>query len=433
MSPIRRLFLRLLPAFQRRQDHHVTRLFEEESMPVGDATNRARVEATFERTTETSRPQQWLRWLEGVPSDTAYAIRSLRRSPSFTTAAVLTLAIGIGATTAIYSVVDVVLLRPLPFPDGDRLVRVVENYLSLGIPGPTYPDYLAWRQRTTTLSGMAVATINPQVMVPTPQGTVRLTGGLVSSNYFEVLRAEALIGRTLTSADDNDPNVVVLGIHTWRRFFNKDPKAVGSAIELRSPGLSGRLFTIVGVMTEDMETVGSPIDFYTPVVETGGRPIAAGTMIGRLGDETSIAAAREEAMAIGTGVRPPRPAGRPAPEGRRFDIVPYKDDIVGTLRPALSVLLAAVAVVLLIVCANVANLMLARGMARQREIGVRLALGAGRGDIVRQVLTECLIVALVGGALGALLAAGGVTWFKGLATLETEGIFRIVFSSWCQV
>jgi putative ABC transport system permease protein len=376
-----------------------------------------------------------MRWFTDAGQDARYAVRSLRKSPGFTAVAVFTLALGIGATTAIYSVVDTILLQPLPFTDSGRLVRVVENvpFIDAGRPpvqrGVTYQEFLEWRSRARTLSD-AVAIIGmAQRTARTSHGTTRLWGAATSSQAFTLFGARAFLGRVLGADDDAHPDVVVLTFDTWRRTFASDPHAVGTTVELRAPDGGARLVTVVGVLPVDFEFPTGVTDFYTPIALDPARPSPIVTMIGRLGPGVSLSAAIEEANLLGSAIRPPRTANAPPLNVPRFDVQGLKDRLVQPLKPALSVLLAAVVVVLLIVCANVANLLLARGTARQREIAVRVAVGASRARIVRLVMTESMVLAIAGGALGALVGAAGVTLVKQLATIEAPGIFRLVFGA----
>ena len=382
-----------------------------------------------------------MRWLD-VAQDTRYAIRLLRRAPGFAIVAVLTLGLGIGATTTISSVVDTILLQPLPFADSDRLVRIFENVPSpvAGRPpvqrGPTYQEFPDWRARSTTLAD-AFAVTMAETVVQTSEGRARLWGGMTSANTFAMLGTRATLGRTLDPGDDANPNVVVLSFDAWRRLFHADPGAIGSTLEFRAdfnasyrPELERpRLMTVVGVMPPAFELPTGPMDYYTPFVVNSSRRSPEVTMIGRLRPGVSFSAALEEANGIGSAIRPPRPADAPALTVPRFGVQSVKDRLVQDLRPALRVLLMAVAVVLLIVCANVANLLLARGTARRRELAVRFAVGASRGRIVRQILTECMLLALAGGALGAMLGAAGVTLVKRLTSMDAPGIFRLGFGT----
>src|SRR5262245_14935206 len=225
--------------------------------------------------------------------DVRYAIRTLRRSPGFTAVAVLTLALGIGATTAIYSVVDRILLQPLPFTGGDRLVRVVENVPSpaAGRPpvqrGFAYPEFLAWRSRARTLDD-AFAVAMGETVVRTADGMVRLWGGRTTAHTFTMLGARALLGRTLTPADDADPDVVVLSFDTWRRIFHADPAIAGTALEFRAdfnasftPELERpHRMTVVGVMPAAFELPTGPMDYYAPIALDASKPPSRVTFLG---------------------------------------------------------------------------------------------------------------------------------------------------------
>ncbi|HEY7291903.1 MAG TPA: ABC transporter permease [Vicinamibacterales bacterium] len=373
--------------------------------------------------------------LDALRQDLRYGLRSFRKSPGFTIVAVATLAVGIGAATAIYTVVDAILLQPLPFPDADRLVRVVENvpFIDAARPpaqrGVTYPEFLEWRARTKTLTNPVALIAMAQRSVQTPNGTARVFGVMTSGSTFRLLGVHALLGRTLLPDDDADPNVAVLSYDAWKRLFQGDPHIVGKGFEIRAPGTVARVMTAVGVLEREIENPSGISDFYTPIALDPARPPPFVQMIGRLQRGVSLQTANDEANVIGAAVRPPRPADAPPLAVPRFEVQGLKDRLVQPMRPALRVLLAAVGVVLLIVCANVANLLLARGTARQREMAVRFGLGATRARLVRQILTECLMLAVVGGVLGTLLASLGVMLMARLGTIEAPGLFRLVFGA----
>src|SRR6266542_4242842 len=280
-------------------------------------------------------------WLGDVQQDVRYAIRTLRKSPGFATVAVLTLALGIGATTAIYSVVDTILLQPLPFADADRLVRVIENVPSpvAGRPpvqrGVTYQEFLEWRARTRTLADAVAVTMMERV-VRTSEGMARLWGGMTSANTFTVLGTRAMLGRTLDPGDDANPNVAVLSFDTWRQRFHSDPAIVGTTIELRvdwngslTPELERpRLGTVVGVMPAAFELPLGLMDFYTPFYIDASKPSPRVTLIGRLRPGVSLNVAMEEANVLGAAIRPPPPANAPALTGPRFEVQSMKERIV---------------------------------------------------------------------------------------------------------
>jgi putative ABC transport system permease protein len=385
-----------------------------------------------------------MRWLDDAWLDARYAVRALRRSPGFATVAILTLALAIGTATAISSVVDAILLQPLPFTDSDRLVRIVENVpfaldpsrppIQRGVP---YLDFLEWRARTRTLTDTFALAPGVGRLVQTAAGTVRLWGTMTSGDAFARFGARPLLGRTLDPADDNSLGAVVLSFETWRRHFGSSPEMVGTTLEFRAdwdgsftPELEHRVLTVVGIMPAGFEFPTGPSDYYAPIAaDAGSKRFPTVSPIGRLRPGVSAAAANEEANVIGSAIRPPRPANAPVLTVPRFEVQGLKERMVRQLRPALRVFFATVGVVLLIACANVANLLLARGTARHREMGVRVAIGAGRGRIVRQIMTECLVLAAAGGTLGALLGAASVTLVKKMATIEAPGIFRLVFGA----
>jgi putative ABC transport system permease protein len=372
-----------------------------------------------------------------MTGDLAYAMRSLARSRGFTIAAVLTLSIGIGATTAIYSVVNAVLLQPLPYPHSDRLFRVVENIapfrpgFSWTQRGPSNVEFREWQARARTLDRTAATIGMGQRLVRTNRGIAGLWGTSVSGNTFELLGAQPMMGRVLTTEDDANTGVVVLSFETWQRHFESDPDILGRVLEFRPGGITNsppRVLTVVGVMPASFEFGGPGNDFWTPIVVDPKRPFGVG-MMARLADGVTLEAATQEANDIGAAIKPPRPANAPPLPGLRFELVGMKEQLVAPVRPALRVLVGAVAVVLLIVCANVANLLLARGTARKREMAVRVAVGASRSRIIRLILAECAVLAIAGGMAGALIGAGGVWLVKALAITEAEGVFRLIFGA----
>ena len=373
--------------------------------------------------------------IDSFRHDVRYSLRVLRRQPAFAITVLVTLAMGIGATTAIYSIADRVLLQPLPFANADRLVHVFENtgWMAEGRPvkgGVTFDQYREWRNRATTLEDV-IALMPGRLIVRTQEGTARLWGGMISGNAFSVLGTRATLGRTLQPGDERSGGVVVLSFETWQRLFASDPEIIGKTIEsLASEVSPRRLLTVVGVLPAEFEFPLGQSDYYTPFALAGvSRNWASVRLIGRLRAGVPLQAAIHEANTIGSAILKPRAVDAPRLVGQRVGVQPLKDEVVDDLRPALRVLLAAVVVVLLIVCANVANLLLARGTARSRELVVRIAIGASRGRVIRQLFIESLVLAAIGGACGALVGALGVTLVKKLATLQAPGLFRIVFGT----
>ncbi|HEX2461547.1 MAG TPA: ABC transporter permease [Vicinamibacterales bacterium] len=383
---------------------------------------------------------------EATWRDARYGLRSLARNGSFTLAAVTTLALGVGVTTAVFSLVNTVLLQPLPYHDSDRLVRIVERAAPRTAGGPLlrrtsmrWSEMMEWRTRNTTLSELAYTISPPLTLMPTPEGSVRLSGTLVSSNFFSILGAQAQLGRPLDTRDEvPGSNTVVISAGAWQRYFHGDPGIIGRTVALKTQGpeagfLDGTPLTIVGVMPREFDFPVSYCDYWAPITEAS--PVrswpGSSSVIARMHDGVSAGAATDEANAIGEALRPKPTSGplsQPLPQGaRRFDVEQIKEQAIAASRPALTVLALAVGVVLLIACANVATLLLARGTARQREVAVRLALGASRSRVARQLVTESVILTTIGGGLGVLLAVGGVQVLRSLASPNAQGPFLISF------
>jgi putative ABC transport system permease protein len=373
------------------------------------------------RTQEDVRAVWTRRWLDELVQDVRYALRTLRKSPGFTTVAVLTLGLGIGATTSIFTVVHGVLLQPLPYRDSDRLVRIVEHVpASESVTGQAErvdslatDEFVDWRTRAKTLSHIALYAGASMTLIERGAAT-RLRGARVSPAVFPMLRLYPLLGRVFMPAEEarGADAVVLLAHHVWQRQLGGDPGAVGRVVTL-----DGRGYVVIGVMPAEANFPEPSTDFWVPFVPLdvmAGRIMRAST-IARLQDGVSIDAAAQEINAIGGPLRP-RPSAKDAHP--RFDIVRVQDQLVAPVKPALTILMGAVAAVLLIACANVANLLLARNASRRREMAIRRALGAGRPRLLRQVLTESVMLAALGGLTGLALTYGGVSMLKRLATVD---------------
>jgi predicted permease len=347
-----------------------------------------------------------LGFLETLWQDIHFGARMLRKNSGFTAIAVLTLALGIGANTAIFSVVNAVLLRPLPYRDSDRLAVLRETSPRVGPVSVSYPNFLDWRQQSHAFSQMAaVHSLGFNLSGVTQPENIE--GLAVSPNFLSLLGVRPFLGRDLLPEEEAQGTapVILLSYELWQSHMGGDPNVIG-----RSVTLDGRSFTIVGVLpstfrSPDKADVIAPIGVWAKdMMERGGR----GDMevAGRLAPGVTFSQARVEMETIAARLAQEYPETN---QGAGVDMMSMRDAFAGDARPVVLVLFAAVVLVLLIACVNVANLFLVRGAARAKEIAVRRAFGASRGRVIRQMLTESFLLSLIGGALGILLGIGGVS------------------------
>jgi putative ABC transport system permease protein len=348
---------------------------------------------------ESYHDQRGLPFVETFIQDVRYGARNLRNAPGFALAALLTLALGIGANSAIFSVVNAVLLQPLPYDEPERIVQMHRSSGGLWA-GQTGHRYLFHRDHMTTVQALAAWRGTFYNMVAGAQAE-QVQALAVSKEYFAVFSGRPLHGRTFDVHEDavNGPDAVVLGYGIWQRLFGGDPTVVGSAISLNeSP------FTVVGIMPQGFDRIRST-EIYVPLKPgtTGPGGGTNYTVAGRLREGVSLAQANAELDALFEAYRATVP-GAQGESNTRPVFVQYQEGLSRGSRPALLIMLGAVGLLLLIACANTANLLLARASGRGREIAVRAALGAGRGRIVRQLVTESMVLFVAGGVLGLVLA-----------------------------
>jgi putative ABC transport system permease protein len=335
-----------------------------------------------------------------VLQDVRYALRSLRRHPVFAFTAILTLALGIGANTAIFSAVNGVLLRPLPYPEPDRLLTIWGHHASIGRETASLPDFLDWR-KARSFTGMAAWANTTYTVTGTGEPQV-VTGAQVTPNYFRVLGVTVPQGRDFREEEERGgARVAVLSQGYWQRAYGGRPDVLG-----RQLTLSGVPYTIVGVGARGL-ALPEDVDVWAPlqIDTTLGRRNNFLQVIGRLAAGVTPEAAGTELATMARRLEAEYPNSN---AGWGVEQIGLQERIVGEIRPSLLVFMGAVGLVLLIVCANVANLMLARVAAREREVTIRAALGASRRRLVRQLLTESVLLGLAGGVLGLGLAVWGV-------------------------
>ena len=399
----------------------------------------------LDRTKEDVRDASGVRWLSDAWDDALYSLRGLAQRPTFTAVVILTLALGIGGTTAVFSAVDTVLIKPLPYDQPGQLVRLyyvdTRRKIDQGFVTPVH--YLAYHDRAKSFAHLAALNTYGEGGgdIATDDGARRIHVLTVSHDYFDVLRAPVEAGRPFGEQDETNGRAVVLSHAVWMERFHGDASAVGRTLEM-----NGKPYTIAGVMPARFEDpVVGPVDAWIPMDLSEGRdPKNADnhyvTVIGRLRPGVTIASAQSELDALGVELANEYP-------GTKYfgaSLSPLKDDVVGQSSRALELMFAAAVAVLLLVCVNVANLLLVRGSEREREFALRGALGAGKGRIVRQLLTESLVLAIAGDIAGlavaratmqGILALGGgsIPRLAGLSLDPRILAFSLAISSACAI
>jgi len=428
MNAMRRLAKRLTASLFGRQDddrlreelaEHLDLLTEDYAqagVPLEEARRRARLKlGAADATTEAWRDQQRLRWLEDLWSDLRYGVRMLRRSPGFSASAVLTLALGIGANLAIFALVYAVLIRPLPFRDPGELMLVHLLMPDRDAPGVfekmvwSYPKYQVLRDRQHVFTGTALFA-KREWSLTNAGGPERLQGEIVGASYFTLLGVDTPLGRTFDAAEDRPgaPPVAVISHQLWQRRFGGDAGVTGKVITL-----DGAPFTIVGVAPPGFHGLFGLADVWRPMMTTDPSDLVepfshSYLLVARRRPGVTVAQADAAVRVLGAEVEAAFSSAPAREQGSATAVTLDAERIDPLLRRAAFVLVGAVGLVLLIACINLATLTLTRGLARRREVAIRLAIGASRWRVVRQLLTESLLLSFAGTAAGALVAFGSI-------------------------
>ena len=385
--------------------YHVDRLVDDflaAGLPPSEARHQAlREMGAIEQRKEECRDARGLALVDSLRQDIGYALRALRKSPGFSAVAILSLAIGIGANTTIFTFVNAVLLEPLPYPGSDRLVTLHEHQIDSNKPLSVHPAvFIAWRSRARSLEALAL-TQSPPLNVMGPNGAEQVTRLMTTGELFQVFGVRPALGRNFTDEEvqPRGGQVVILGHGFWQRWFGGDPAVLGRRLTLPDGSL-----TIVGVGPPGFRIGTVEPEVFTPLGIDPADPAATGSRAfqsyGRLAAGTTLEAARADMSVIAAALRQQERVA----EGMDVFVFGLKDFLVQDARPSLRLLMAVVATVLVIGCVNLAGLLLARGLGRRGEFAVRAALGASRGRLIRQLVVESLVLSALGGLAGFLLA-----------------------------
>ncbi len=388
---------------------------EMKSKAAGDPTAARRQFGNTTLLKEASHEMWGWNSLETLIQDVRYSLRTMRRSPGFTTIVIATLALGIGANTAIFSVVNGVLLSPLPFPAQDRLVSVYSHFLPPDVKHGAFSvaDFLDLKAKNRCFQEFAAVTGNRVTLTGIERPDV-ITIATVTSSFFSILGARPLLGRTFLEGEDQptSPRLAILTQRLWLRQFSGDLGVVGRGVIL-----NGANYTIVGVMPEDFQFPQRDVELWTIMRLTPPQYRFPFFLrgIARLKPGVTLEQAQADLNSLAPGIEQSDPKTY---SRLSFPVVPLREGMVGNVRLALLVMLGAVGLVLLIASVNVANLLLARAASREREIAIRMSIGASRFRLLRQLLTESILLAMSGGLGGVLLAAWGVRWLKTLSVVN---------------